>query len=252
MILVLILVNSILLVSILVGIALTLLHLRRTKRKINSVSHRLDGLAPFFWATTSLNRVQDITHPLPNWNDWSMPPDLLMKLLELVDKLKSTEDKVIVEFGSGISTIVLASKLKAVGGKLISFEHDAAYAAQIKNMLSIRGLSKFVDLRVTEITSIPYHTYEYPWYDINPNDLPDFVDLVIIDGPPNSLGATARLPAAELMIERLKPGGSIVLDDANRSGEKAIKQFLKKKYEYLAFIEPPSIRGILIVTSNEE
>ncbi|WP_193746524.1 hypothetical protein [Ruegeria sp. ANG-R] len=53
------------------------------------------------------------------------------------------------------------------------------------------------------------------------------------------------------MAERLNPGGSILFDDAKREGEQSIKRFLMKKYPGFNYVEPPAIRGLLIMSKPD-
>ncbi|KIC40151.1 hypothetical protein RA27_15065 [Ruegeria sp. ANG-R] len=174
----------VLLLVLLAGVALTFRSARWINRRISSLNETVSELAPFVWATASLNQRLEIGRSLPNWNVWSMPPDTLVQILEIIETRKP---KLIVEFGSGISTIVIASKLRDVGGKLISYEHDAEYAENVRHGLTERGLAGFVDLRVRGITPTKFLEYDHRWYDVDLDELPKNADLVVVDGPPMPL-----------------------------------------------------------------
>ena len=53
------------------------------------------------------------------------------------------------------------------------------------------------------------------------SDLTD-IDLLIVDGPPGSTGTRARFPAYPLLSERLAPSALILVDDLQRSDERAV------------------------------
>ena len=58
-----------------------------------------------------------------------------------------------------------------------------------------------------------------PCYDMTAiNDLHQ-IDLLVVDGPPRSSCKEARLPAFELLKDRLAPGAIVVLDDSIREDE---------------------------------
>jgi hypothetical protein len=61
----------------------------------------------------------------------------------------------------------------------------------------------------------------YSWYDAPREDLPHRIGLVICDGPPGQTpgGRFGLLPQ---MRERLAPGATILLDDVDREGERAV------------------------------
>ncbi|MBY5974857.1 class I SAM-dependent methyltransferase [Ferrimonas balearica] len=229
---------------LIVGGAYGYRYLRRLSRKMNQMSKDVSELAPFIWATNSLCRRDDLVKSLPNWNTWSIPPDTMIHIL---DEIEARRPSLIVEFGAGLSTILIASQLKGFHGKLISYEHDAIYAEHIKSMLHVRGLSGSVEIRVKSLTAQKFSSYEHPWYDLDADTLPMNADLVIVDGPPKKFGDQVRLPAGDLMATRLAPGGSILFDDMKRDGEQAIKRFLMEKYEEFHYLEPPSIRGLLVM-----
>lgn len=217
----------------------------RFSRRLTTIEMNVATIAPFVWATNSLSRRKDLVASLPNWNHWSMPPDTLVHILDIIAAQKPTR---IVEFGAGISTILIASQLKGTQGQLISYEHDAVYAKHIQNMLQLRGLEEVVDIRVHVMTSEKFMSYDHSWYDLDADTLPTNADLVIVDGPPMAFGAKVRLPAGDLMASRMAPGGSILFDDAARDGEQAIKRILMDKHPGFQFVEPPSIRGLLSMT----
>jgi len=217
----------------------------RVMRKLRNIEVEVKRLPSFVWATSTVHSTVSSKFPLPNWNVWSIPPDFVVYSLA---KILAERPQKIVEFGSGLSTILFASVLKKQGGKLISFEHDADYAAHVSHMLAVRGLTEVVDLRIAPMSSAAYSSYEHPWYDVVAEDLPENVDLVLVDGPPMKFGLQVRLPGADLMAQRLVPGGCIMLDDAARPGEQAIKLALIAKYPLFVFNEPPSIPGCIVMT----
>lgn len=60
----------------------------------------------------------------------------------------ATHPRVIVEFGSGASTLAIADALRQNGiGKLISIEHNDNYGAQTLGTLQAECLEDWVDLR---------------------------------------------------------------------------------------------------------
>ena len=218
---------------------------RRIFRRLRTIDEEVKAIPSFVWATGNLQRFVPVDHPLPNWNHWSMPPDLLSIIVGIVLEKKP---RTIVEFGSGVSTIVIASLLREHGGQLISFEHDSDYATQQTEVLKSHGLLEFVDLRVVPIGEALYQPFGHKWYDIPDLELLDDIDLVIVDGPPKAFGDEVRFPGGDLMVSRLKSGGSIVFDDAARRGEQRIKNALMEKYPNLIISEPKSIRGCFIFT----
>lgn len=120
----------------------------------------------------------------------------------------------ILECGSGLSTILLGCVLQPTQRRMISLEHDSAYAARVQRLLNRYGLC-CVKLCVT-----PLRRYEgYDWYAI-PIDVPhSSFDLVICDGPPgDTLGG--RYGLIPQMKQHLNSPSVILLDDAARKSER--------------------------------
>jgi hypothetical protein len=66
---------------------------------------------------------------------------------------------------------------------------------------------------------------EPPWYARAALErLPDPIDLLVVDGPPAEAPGEGerRAPALPALASRLVPGATVVLDDAERPGERAV------------------------------
>ncbi|MBR0789717.1 class I SAM-dependent methyltransferase [Bradyrhizobium manausense] len=116
---------------------------------------------------------------------------------------RSSRAKAIVEFGTsfGISTLHLAAGLRDNGGgRLITSEFEPTKAARARENLSAGGLIDLVEIREGDALK----TLSV--------DLPDQIDLVLLDG------AKALYPEIlDLVEERLPPGAIIVADNADDS-----------------------------------
>ncbi|MET4722199.1 putative O-methyltransferase YrrM [Bradyrhizobium japonicum] len=116
---------------------------------------------------------------------------------------RSSRAKVIVEFGAsfGISTLHLAAGLRDNGGgRLITSEFEPSKAARARDNLSAGGLIDLVEIREGDALKTLSA------------DLPDTVDLVLLDG------AKALYPEILNLVEgHLKPGAIIVADNADDS-----------------------------------
>jgi predicted O-methyltransferase YrrM len=115
--------------------------------------------------------------------------------------------RVVVESGSGISTLVAAAAVPR-GSTVVAFEHLDEWADRVE---AERPHAEVVRRALIDRGG-------YDWYEVQPGDLPHAIDLVICDGPP----ATTRGGRYGLLPElrtRLAPGARILLDDAIRDSE---------------------------------
>lgn len=121
--------------------------------------------------------------------------------------------RTIVEFGTsfGISTLHLAAALRDNGGgRLITTEFEPSKAARARENLAAGGLIDLVEIREGDALRTLAA------------DLPETVDLVLLDG------AKALYPEVLALVERrLRPGAFIVADNAEYSPE------------YLAYVRAP-------------
>lgn len=154
---------------------------------------------------------------LPTSRGWAGSPDFLLKVLEIIFKKKPN---VIVELGSGLSTIIIGSALKKLNnGRLISFDHDEVFLNKTRENVSFNDIEEFVSLNITPL--IQYDN-GYKWYDFKDVKIDDKIDMLIIDGPPRIIQQNARYPALPLLLDKLSDDCIIILDDANRTDEKII------------------------------
>jgi predicted O-methyltransferase YrrM len=116
---------------------------------------------------------------------------------------RSSGARDIVEFGTsfGISTLHLAAGLRDNGGgRLITSEFEPSKVARARDHLTAGGLIDLVEIREGDALQ----TLRV--------DLPDTIDLVLLDG------AKALYPDILSLVEsRLRPGALIVADNADDS-----------------------------------
>ncbi len=133
---------------------------------------------------------------------------------------RSCNARTIVEFGTsfGISTLHLAAALRDNGGgRLITSEFEPSKVARARDNLTAGGLADLVEFREGDaLLTLSV-------------DLPDAIDLLLLDG------AKALYPGIlDLVESRLRPGALIVADDAHYSPE------------YMATVRSPSKRYLSV------
>lgn len=136
-------------------------------------------------------------------------------------KFATETNGLILECGSGLSTLLIGviAKNRKIG--MVSFEHIPAWAGKVKKELDKYGLTH------NEIYVRPLINYgDFDWYDIDNIDIPE-IRLCICDGPPgNTFGG--RKGMLFLFKEKVTSGAIILVDDTIRKAEqKMIKQWQK-------------------------
>ena len=150
---------------------------------------------------------------LPHLGSWKADTGLLALL---VDHIFTRRPRLVVEFGMGASTLVLARALQLAGqGRLISFDQHSDFVEATRDWLADYGLR--ADLRAVLLR--PAEDWPGLWYDHGP--LPDGIDLMLVDGPPWAVHPLTRGAAATL-FDRISPGGTVMLDDGARPGERLV------------------------------
>lgn len=155
--------------------------------------------------------------PLPYFTRWSSSPALAARLIGIV---RDSKPKTILELGSGVSTVVMALAARDTeAGSITSLDHDPVYAAKTRKELVHQGLSGHARVMDAPLVSVNTPRGSVPWYDLSVIDGLSNIDLLVVDGPPRKVCTDARLPAFELLFERLSPGAIVVLDDTIRIDE---------------------------------
>lgn len=158
---------------------------------------------------------------------WAIDAESLAYLLEYV---RETKPKIIVELGSGTSTIWLGYLCKAIGARLVTLDHLEHYLEQTRASIRRHGLTECVESRLAPLEQYSLDGGKYSWYSASAlEDLED-IDLLLVDGPPAATGPQARYPALPVLERRLATGATVILDDAHRPHEEEVLAAWLKKY----------------------
>jgi predicted O-methyltransferase YrrM len=189
-----------------------------------------------------LERLQLPPDALPNLGSWKADVGFLTRI---VDHIEAQRPAHVVELGSGASTLVVARALQLHGGgTLTSFDQHADFVDSVRSWLRDHHLSGNI-----EHASLVPATSPWPglWYDLG--KMPENIDLLLIDGPPWTLHPLVR-GSAERLFDQVAPGGTVMLDDASRPGERVIAARWRRRWTQFRWTLAPGIKGTLIGVRN--
>lgn len=177
---------------------------------------------------------------LPPAGGWAASADFLIILAEYI---LSRKPATIIEFGSGLTTIVCARCTEINGrGQVITYDHDSVFAAITRDRLGRLSLPH--DIRTVALVDSAQFQYPGKFYDIG--NCPDAVDLIVVDGPPIAIHPETRGGVAPAIFARLSDGGAILLDDAGRDGERRIVERWRQEYPAIRFSDIDTEKGTVI------
>ena len=192
----------------------------------------------------SLGVISALRHgdtPLPSFGGWAIEPDLARFLVQSV---YSARPRVVIELGSGSSTIVIAHCLRNLGaGMVTSFDHDPRFAEQTREQIRLHGLELWARVIDAPLAPLELEGKNWLWYDVARMQELSAIDLLFIDGPPKSTGPMVRYPAMPIFHTKLAPDCTIVLDDAKRPDETKIVEDWTLSYPEFTAIPGGLVRG---------
>lgn len=208
-----------------------------------SVGREVGNAVKQLEAHARIRRFLGPDHQIPELHGWPISADFGALLLDLLER---HDYDLVLEFGSGASTVLMAAASKrhaaarAARGlpptALLALEHLSEYHAQTTAMLRASGLETFAHVALTPIqplTTVDGRTF--PYYDARGavGEVVHSLDrapsalkvLLMVDGPPAATGPRARYPALPLALEFLAGARiDILLDDYRREDEKRVAQ----------------------------
>ncbi|MGH3151158.1 MAG: class I SAM-dependent methyltransferase [Streptosporangiaceae bacterium] len=176
-----------------------------TQKELKQTFRQLEALQ-------NLNAVLPSSDVLPATRGWAASPDLLMVLVDLVI---TERPSLVVECGSGASTLWLALAMRRFGldGRIVALDHDPVFGAKTREFLARHGVADLAEVRDAPLESFTLDGQTYAWYARKAWDDLTGIDLLFVDGPPAATGPMARYPALPLLAGSLSPAAIAVLDD---------------------------------------
>jgi predicted O-methyltransferase YrrM len=188
-----------------------------------------------------------IEHPLPPMRAAAISPDFANTLVRLI---RETRPRLVLELGSGLSTIVAAYCLEQIGeGRVVSLEQDARYAAISSQNLAERGLGDRATVVHAPLKDRIVKGQSWPWYDTMAIGSLPSIDLVLVDGPlqEQQERGLLRYPALPILFEKLAPRAVLLLDDADREDERRVVAAWMKEFEGFEAERVPGEKGTIVL-----
>ena len=188
-----------------------------------------------------LERLDLAPDALPHLGSWKADTGFLTRI---VDHIEAARPQTVVELGAGASSLVVARALRKFGGgQLISCDQHVGFVQATREWLRDNGVD--AELRHAPLRPAP-EGWPGVWYEHGA--LPARIDLLLIDGPPWTIHPYVR-GAAETLFDRLPPGGTVMLDDAARPGERVVARKWRRRWPDFAFrLVRGGTKGTLIGT----
>ncbi len=200
----------------------TQFHLYRSTQK--DLENQQNKIQAYF----SLYSFIDFKHSLPPMTGWAATPELALTLYEQIIDARPDH---MVEIGSGISTLIAGYGFKQNNkGTVYSLDHDPDFAQKTREQLEKHGLGDFGRIINTPLVQHQMDGEAWHWYNLENVDLPEQIDLLLVDGPPVKTSNKARYPALPLLYEKLSDHAVIILHDAHRKSESSIIEEWLSKY----------------------
>src|SRR6516225_1578135 len=176
-----------------------------TKKEIRQTFRQLEALQ-------NLNAMLPAADVLPATRGWAASPDLLVVLVDLVI---TGRPSLVVECGSGASTLWLALAMRRfkIDGRIIALDHDPVFGGKTRDFLARHDVHDLAEVRDAPLESFSLDGDTYLWYARPAWEDLTGIDLLFVDGPPATTGHQARYPALPLLSASLSAAATVVLDD---------------------------------------
>jgi len=209
----------------------------KSNREINKSTRELRHHSKKADDIYAMNILQPLLSNLPYlpFNGGALRPICMAYIL---NEIIINQREMVIEFGSGLSTIVMARLIKKnkLNTRVISIEHNENWASILQSYLENEGLQGFVEIVTVNLKETETPLGPVKWYDYDtflPVISDKKFDLVIIDGPPADREKIkySRFPALFKLENNLADDFCLMLDDANREGEQDLVKYYRDRNE---------------------
>lgn len=212
-------------------------------RRLDSAHWHRERLHQLGRDTAALRDVLAQRSEVPDLRNWALSPDVA---LFVAREIRDGGVRQLLELGSGASTEIMARMLQAVGsGFVVAIDHDQAYAERTIARLEHRGVADRAKVLWRPLGPVEWQGRSVEWYEIGDSDLVEEFDLLLVDGPPTTDGSLSRLPA-ESLFDKVRSGGIILLDDADRADEREVAARWEQRSDLVRVETPGFEKGLAV------
>lgn len=175
-----------------------------------------------------LERLGLAQDALPHLGSWKADTVFLKRIVDQIERGKPAQ---VVELGCGATSLIIGHALAkyTTGGRVDSYDQHGEFCAATGEWLAASGLAPHIHHAPLALASGRWASH---WYDLR--DVPDRIDLLIIDGPVWTFNPFIR-GSAERLFPRIPIGGVVLLDDGARPGERVIASRWRKAWPDFRF-----------------
>jgi predicted O-methyltransferase YrrM len=142
----------------------------------------------------------------------------------LVQHIMEEKPRLVLELGSGSSTLLIARSLELMDGnpcEHIAVDHEPRFLDITRRQLELNNLAHRVHFWLCPLGHVP--GTDRLWYQGLAEKLEGkTIDLLLVDGPPGSLQRDSRFPALPMLARFISDRCIVILDDAAREDEQSI------------------------------
>lgn len=140
---------------------------------------------------------------------WTANPEAVLAIVETV---RARKPGLVVECGSGFSTVCIAQALRRNGaGGLVSLEPVQSHIQTGQRLLGAYGLHDVAEIRPVSVEACP------------PN-----ISMLVLSASPDMAGMLVRYPLASL-LDGLLPGALIVVNGVTRDDAEELAEWLQRQ-----------------------
>jgi len=184
-------------------------------------------------------------HPLPKMRGWAISPDFANVVISLIREHKP---KMILEVGSGVSTLVTAYCLEEIGqGNVVSLDNDERFAKVSSANIVKHQLQAYATVIYAPLKEVAIQSKTWLWYETKELSNLEPIDMLIVDGPPHATQKLARYPALPILLPLLSDNAVVLLDDAFRSDEREIIRLWLKEFPNFSLREIDTEKGTVVL-----